>query len=85
MFRPCSRHVRYRSASNASSGKVYAVDGGTKSLPVRRLPNGIEAVDDVEDRLPVAPELVGDGRCSFAAIGCEQDLNSSQDKGVLGA
>jgi hypothetical protein len=48
-------------------------------------PNGIEAVDDVEDGLPVAPELGGDGWCSLATIRCEQDLSSSQDKGVLGA
>jgi len=45
----------------------------------------IEAMDDVEHSLPVVPELLGDSPRSFAAIGCQQNLGSSQDKGVFGA
>ena len=48
-------------------------------------PLGIEAMDDVEHGLPVAPAVLGDCRRSFAAIGGEQDLGSSQDKGIFGA
>jgi hypothetical protein len=45
----------------------------------------IEAVDDVEHRLPVATDLAGYGWGSFAASGCEQDLAAAQDKGVFRA
>jgi hypothetical protein len=45
----------------------------------------MEAVDEVEHRLPVATSLAGDGWRSFAAIGCEQYLAAAQDKGIFRA
>ena len=45
----------------------------------------IEAVDDVEHRLPVATQLAGYRWGSFATLGCQQDLAAPQDKGVFRA
>ncbi len=65
--------------------------GRTQSMGTRRafLQNGescrIEAMDDVEYGLPVASKLLGYSRRPFATIRRQQDLGSSQDKGVFGA
>lgn len=65
--------------------------GGTQSMGTRRSflkdseSSSIEAMDNVEHSLPVAPVLVGYSCRPFAALGCEQDLGSSQDKGIFGA
>ena len=42
-------------------------------------------MDDIEHRLFVAPQLLGDGRSSFAAIGCQQNLAAAQYEGIGGA
>jgi hypothetical protein len=43
---------------------------------------GIEAMDDIANRLVVAPELLGNGDGPLASGAGQQDLAAAQDKGI---